>query len=369
MAVRKLPKSWFFDFTIPGFERQRQAGYRTKVEALIGEKRAREELLSGARRVVFRDGYAEYMAATRMKDRGRDAYEHVWKRIDPELGHLYVEVVDTSALDTFKQALPKHLGPKSINQHLILIRATLRFLWKRGKLRSVPYVPMESVTKGHVDWYTQEERDQLLEGILRLEPQWYLFYYLTTRLGLRTGEVCAIAHRQFRRERPRLVVDQAVQRGTKTRDAKLVTRKNDEAYVLDDGGRPGRPGLARERGIWRQGVSLLQDRAVPALHRQPREALAARAAETRSTLAQPQGGAAFGGQPSGHGRRIREGSASPARPSVRAKHAPVCAPRLRRSASARRGAQAGASTARSGIAEWSRQPGGNERFKRLGGRE
>jgi integrase len=233
MAVRKLPKSWFFDFTIPGFERQRQAGYRTKVEALLGEKRAREELLSGARRVVFRDGYAEYMAATRMKDRGRDAYEHVWKRIDPELGHLYVEEVDTSALDTFKQALPKHLGSKSINQHLILIRATLRFLWKRGKLRSVPYVPMESVTKGHVDWYTQQERDQLLEGIFRLEPQWYLFYYLTTRLGLRTGEVYATAHRQFRREPPRLVVDQAVQRGTKTRDAKLVPRKNDEAYVLD----------------------------------------------------------------------------------------------------------------------------------------
>ena len=43
----------------------------------------------------------------------------------------------------------------------------------------------------------------------------------------------ATAHRQFRREPPRLVVDQAVQRGTKTRDAKLVPRKSDEAYVLD----------------------------------------------------------------------------------------------------------------------------------------
>lgn len=70
---------------------------------------------------------------------------------------------------------------------LILIRAILRFLWKRGKLRNVPYVPMETVTKAHVDWYTKEERDRLLEGMFRLEPQWYLFYYLTARLGLRTG--------------------------------------------------------------------------------------------------------------------------------------------------------------------------------------
>ncbi len=233
MAVRKLPKSWAYDFTIEGFGRERQGGFRTRTEALIAEKRAREDLLSGAKRVVFRDGYAEYMAATRMKDRARDSCEHLWKRVEPELGSLYVEQVDTSALDAFKQKLPAHLGPKTINQHLILVRATLRFLWKRGKLKAVPYVPMESVSNAHVDWYTQEERDQLLEGIFRLEPQWYLFFYLTARLGLRTGEVYAIAHGQLRREPPRLVVDQAVQRGTKTREAKLITRKNDEAYVLD----------------------------------------------------------------------------------------------------------------------------------------
>jgi len=81
---------------------------------LLAEKRAREDLLSGARRFVFRDGYAEYMAATRMKDRGRDAYEHVWRRIEPQLGHLYIEEVDTSALDAFTQTLPDHLGPKSM---------------------------------------------------------------------------------------------------------------------------------------------------------------------------------------------------------------------------------------------------------------
>jgi integrase len=233
MAVRKLSLSWQYDFTISGFGRQRQGGFVTRAEAVLAEKRAREDLISGARKVLFREGYAQYMAATRMKDRARDAYEHVWKRIEPKLGHLYVEQVDTSALDTFKRSLPAHLGPKSINQHLILVRATLRFLWKRGRLRGVPYVPMESVPTKHVDWYTRQERDQLLEGLFRLEPQWYLFYYLTTRLGLRTGEVYAIGHRQIRREPPQLVVDRAVQRGTKTRDARLAPRKNDEAYVLD----------------------------------------------------------------------------------------------------------------------------------------
>lgn len=81
MAVRKLPNSWQYDFTISGFGRQRQGGFTTKAEAVLAEKRAREDLLSGARRIVFRDGHAEYMAATRMKDRSRDASEHLWKRI------------------------------------------------------------------------------------------------------------------------------------------------------------------------------------------------------------------------------------------------------------------------------------------------
>ncbi len=233
MAVRKLSQSWQYDFTISGFGRQRQGGFLTRAEANAAEKRAREDLISGARKVIFRDGYFQYLAAMRMKDRARDSYEHLWKRIEPVLGHLYVEAVDTPALDALKRALPSHLGPSTVNHYLGLVRATLRFLWKRGLLRSLPYVPMESVPKAHVDWYTQEERDQLLEGIFRLEPQWYLFYYLTTRLGLRTGEVYATAHRQFRREPPKLVVDQAVQRGTKTREARLASRKNQEAYVLD----------------------------------------------------------------------------------------------------------------------------------------
>jgi hypothetical protein len=131
---------------------------------------------------MLADSYADYMASTRMKDRTRDSYEFLWRRIKPILGHLYVHQIDTSAMDRFKLALPQ-LSPKSINQHLILLRALLRFMWKRGRLRHVPYVPMESVPKKQAEWYTQEERDRLLDGIVHWYPQWYLFFYLTCRSG------------------------------------------------------------------------------------------------------------------------------------------------------------------------------------------
>jgi integrase len=106
-------------------------------------------------------------------------------------------------------------------------------MWKREKLAYPPYVPMEPVQCKHRDWYTQEERDKLLDGMFRMYPQWYLFFYLTCRLGLRRGEVYGLSHRQIRHIPPSLIVDCQLQRGTKTRPSMLVPRKNNEAFSLE----------------------------------------------------------------------------------------------------------------------------------------
>jgi len=227
--TRKLAKSWAYDFKVPGHQRQRKGGFRTKAEARTQGRKRLDELLRGDRLVILADAYEQYMTAIKMKDRTRDAYQRLWERVDTELGHVYIEQVDTPAMDSFKQTLPAHLSP---NHHLRLIKAVLRFMWKRGKLQHVPYVPMERVPTRHQDWYTQEERDRLLDGMFRMYPQWYLFFYLTCRLGLRRGEIYAITHTQVRDVPPTLIVDQQVQRGIKTRPAMLIQRKNNEAYTL-----------------------------------------------------------------------------------------------------------------------------------------
>ena len=131
-----------------------------------------------------------------------------------------------------KQSLPRRLAPSSRNHRLSLVRAILRFVWKRGLLASVPYVPMESVPEARAEWYTEEERDRLLDGMFRMQPRWYAFFYLTTRLGLRTGEVYAISKSRIRDIRAQLTVDRAVQRGTKERPALLGPRKSNKALTL-----------------------------------------------------------------------------------------------------------------------------------------
>ena len=92
---------------------------------------------------------------------------------------------------------------------------------------------MESTTRKPPQWYTEEERDRFLRGMFELQPRWYTFFYLSARLGLRVSEVYAIARSRIRDIPPQLVIDRGVQRGTKKREAKLVARKNNEAYVLD----------------------------------------------------------------------------------------------------------------------------------------
>jgi len=67
-----------------------------------------------------------------------------------------------------------------------------------------------------------------------VEPRWYLFFYLTARVGLRVGEVYALTHRQIRDIPPQLIIDQAVERGTGDRPAVVrPLRKGHDELVLN----------------------------------------------------------------------------------------------------------------------------------------
>lgn len=232
MVTRKRGSGWEFDMRLLG-KRHRKGRFRTKAEAAAAEKLKREELLSGKRKVTMQEAYEKYLASKKFATVTREDYEKFWSRdIAKHLAHLYVEEVRTEAIDTVKSALPKDLGPKSINQRLILIRAVLRFAWKRELLAHPPWVPMEKLERRDPQWYSLRERDDLLQGMFEMHPQWYLFFYVTVRLGLRRGELYGIEHRHFQREQGVLRIDQAVERGTKERDAELKLRKGNDTLVL-----------------------------------------------------------------------------------------------------------------------------------------
>ena len=334
MAVRKLANSWQFDFTLQGYGRQRKAGARTKAEAREAEEGARKDLIAGHKRVRFADAYALYMSATTMKDRSRDSYRDLWPQIEPVLGHLFIEEVDTTAMDALKRALPANLGPKSVNNRLALVRAVLRFCWKRGRLAAVPYVPTERVPKKKPTWYSEKERDRFLAGMFELQPQWYLFFYLSARLGLRVSEVYAVS-----RSRLRDIPATDRRPGGPARDQRAPRRPGDaqQRRGLRPRAQRGHPRcspLARAPRIRWPGVPILQGRDVPALYRQLQTPDGDRPTGTRAPAAEPsRAWSAFGREPGRHERSLDQGSSSPARPSIRVKHAHVRSPWLARTTS------------------------------------
>lgn len=228
MVIRKTRKpknakpgwkaSHEYDFRLLG-RRHRKGRFKTSAEAAAAERLEREKLLSGKSTMTFRAAYDEYMLSIKKKaiTTQEDYATFMERTIAPKLAHLLLDEVTTHEIDKLKQAMPAKWGPKSINQRLILVRAVLRFAWKRGWLRSPPFVPMETVPTKHIEWYQVDERDQLHQGFFDHQPQWYFFYYLASRCGLRVGEMYPIEHDQFRCDKLQLVIDKAAQRGTKTR--------------------------------------------------------------------------------------------------------------------------------------------------------
>ena len=128
-------------------------------------------------------------------------------------------------LDRLVASLARKWAAKTVNHRLALVRTVLRFMWERELPPSGPKLPMLPVPEHFPDWYSEEERDVLLDGIFQMCPEWYAFFYITMRMDLRRAEVYAIAHDRVRAHPPQVIIDRSVHEGWKSQPSKLIRRK------------------------------------------------------------------------------------------------------------------------------------------------
>ena len=232
MGVRKRGDKWEFDFRHFG-KRVRDGGYPTKRMAELAEKKRQEELLSGGKQMTYAELWTEFLAATKHKPLTREKYIWLYDTyLRGTLGHLYLTEFSTHVFDKLKQQFDPKLGMSTVNLYLTLANAPLTFAWRRNWMPHPPWLPKEKEPVKRERWYTVEQRDAFLEGVFDHAPQWYLFFYLTCRLGLRRGEAYAIEHPQFLRETSELLIDKAAVQGTKERPLEIHLRKGNDTLTL-----------------------------------------------------------------------------------------------------------------------------------------
>ena len=164
-----------------------------------------------------------------------------------------------------------------------------------------------------------------------MQPRWYAFFYLTTRLGLRTGEVYAISQEPH----PRHPAPAHHRPGGSTRQRRSARRfsgprkNNQGANARAYGRRASTRSVGTSGRATRETEFLFSPRRhLPGSPRQPQTAAPDRAAGPRAPGAQPSPDRPpLGGQPGRDRRPVHQGDPSPARPSLGAKHRGLRPPR------------------------------------------
>lgn len=107
----------------------------------------------------------------------------------------------------------KTLLPKTVNNHLTVLRKLLVTAQESEHIESVPRIRRLKVPPSKFDWLTAEEGDRFLAAIEKHYPQWRALFWTAFRTGLRRGELFALEWDDLDLEAKTLTVRQSVIRG------------------------------------------------------------------------------------------------------------------------------------------------------------
>jgi integrase len=93
-------------------------------------------------------------------------------------------------VEAFKAAkLAEGLSPKTINNHLTVLRKLLVTAEEWEFIDRVPRIRRLKVAPARYDWLSRDESERFLQAIERHYPQWKAVFWIALRTGLRRGEI------------------------------------------------------------------------------------------------------------------------------------------------------------------------------------
>ena len=110
--------------------------------------------------------------------------------LKPAFGTTKLDAIGVEQIERYKAAKRKDgLSPKTINNHLTVLRKLLVVARDWGRVRMVPAIQWLRVAPPEFRFLSFEEADGLLRGT---DPEWRAMIALGLKAGLRHGELLAL---------------------------------------------------------------------------------------------------------------------------------------------------------------------------------
>lgn len=228
MAVKMFRGKWTVDVWIqlPGRSAKRirrQAPVQTKAAAALYERQLLEAeyRLGGRSEKTFGEfvrvelkAYAKANNSPAEIDRKRKALE---MHLLPFFGSMYLRDISAKSIEQYKtvklaqrsgrsEKSPTLLTPKTVANHLSILRKALNLAKEYGEIEVVPVVKAPTVPPSKFDFLSHEESAAFIAAAL---PRWRGMVTVAIHTGLRIGELRALRWEDVDFERSRLSVRQA----------------------------------------------------------------------------------------------------------------------------------------------------------------
>lgn len=133
------------------------------------------------------------------------------RHLVPSMGHLPLEAIDGRVMERYKSAkLEAKLGPKTINNHLTVLRKMLSLATEWRLIPHVPKVVWMKAPDPEFDFLEFEEAERLVAAA---DGEWKAMITVGLKTGLRLGELLALRWDDVDLIAGKLMVRRAVARG------------------------------------------------------------------------------------------------------------------------------------------------------------
>ena len=169
-------------------------------------------------KVLFADfakRFLEHYVAANNKLSEAETKESVFRvHLIPFFGTMSLESINEERVDRYKTSKLKDkvrpLGPKTINNHLTILRKTLAIAVKWHELSHVPEIQWLKTPEPEVEFFDFDEADRLFAGAA---PEWRAMITVAARTGMRIGELLGLRWDDVDLKAEHLRVRRAVARG------------------------------------------------------------------------------------------------------------------------------------------------------------